>query len=95
MRTDVKFISKEQITHSNFPDGEVLANDDLKYQRQERLVKGMVLGNSYKKKIDILFETSKGMSQVKTTIWATTNRAVLLKGGISIPIHCIHDVIIN
>ena len=38
------------------------------------------------------FEDSEGLKQVETTIWATTDKRIILKGGVVIPIIRIHEV---
>jgi hypothetical protein len=54
----------------------------------------MILGNTYHAKVKIIFETTTGYYEVEPTVWATTDDFVLLKGGVYLPMKCIHDVII-
>ena len=85
-------VRKENIPTLHFDSHEVLGTDFEKQQRRENLYKAMVLGNTYKKKVTIRFETDEGSKEVQTTIWAATDDSVLLKGGIHIPIRCIREV---
>ncbi|MCX6351859.1 MAG: hypothetical protein NTX03_08345 [Bacteroidetes bacterium] len=78
----------------NFTGEEVLSNDFAKKKRVSDLYRAMILGNLYHVKCRIVFETKKGLRDVETTVWAATDKFVSLKGGISIPVGCIHQVIV-
>jgi len=85
-------IEKEQISKLNFVDKEVLLTESEYKERRESLYRAMILGNAYHGKVKIIFETTDGSKQVETTIWATTENSIILKGGVVIPIHCIWEV---
>jgi uncharacterized protein (UPF0248 family) len=51
-----------------------------------------MLSNLYHNKVKIVFEDREGAKMVETTIWATTDAAIMLKGGVVIPIHRIHSI---
>ncbi|MBL4654850.1 MAG: hypothetical protein JKY33_03395 [Bacteroidia bacterium] len=76
----------------HYPKGEVLLSLEDVTLRKAMLERATTLGNAYHSKVKIDFETTNGIKEVETTIWATTEKYVLLKGGIAIPIHCILDV---
>ncbi len=42
--------------------------------------KAMHLGNGYKSKARIIFETTEGLREVETTVWVATHDAISLKG---------------
>lgn len=86
------FIQKELIPHFHFADHEVLIMEDEKKKRKELLYRAMILGNAYHAKVKITFETTDGVKQVETTVWATTEGNIILKGGIVVPIHAIWEV---
>jgi len=50
------------------------------------------LGNEFKGKTLVTFETSTGPKSVQTTIWSVTDNHLLLKGGVDIPLKSIIDV---
>jgi len=50
------------------------------------------LGNEYKGKTHITFETTQGPMEVETTVWSLTNDFLQLKGGTLIPLHSIIDI---
>jgi hypothetical protein len=90
--TMAALIEKEQISGLKFPDSEVLATKDQVKSRSVNLERALKLGNLEHNKIKIVFEDSEGMKQVETTVWGVTDKRVILKQGVVIPIHRIHDV---
>jgi hypothetical protein len=91
-------VLKVQINNFKFVATEVLETpetpEDIS-KRKAALEKAMILGNGYRTKTIIVFETTEGFKQVETHIWASTEKDVTLKGGILIPIRCIHQVNFN
>ena len=86
-------VEKELIPNLAIANNEVLIDEKQRTERSELLYQAMLLGNSYKNKVKIVFNTLSGPASVETTIWATTDRNVILKGGIFIPVCCILQVI--
>ena len=85
-------IEKEDIGNLVFPSGEVLMSAEAIEQRRLALERAVVLGNTYKGKTKIVFEDSESIRQIETHIWGLTDKRVILKQGIVIPIHRIHEV---
>jgi hypothetical protein len=85
-------INKEDINALHFISYEVLDNDEQKSNRKSDLEKAMKLGNSDHGKVKIVFAAETGYFEVETTVWASTDGNVTLKGGVTIPIHCISKV---
>jgi len=79
-------VEKEQIAHLKFPEGEVLHDPLAVAERRKRLGKATFLGNIEHNKIRIYFEDNEGLKEVNTTIWATTQKNIVLKYGMVIPI---------
>lgn len=81
-------IAKEQIADYQiipaFVDKSEYWQDELKY--------GVRLGNEYKGKSVITFETTQGPRSVETTIWNVTDQFVGLKSGMNIPLSSIIDI---
>lgn len=50
------------------------------------------LGNEFKGKTNITFETTQGPRSVSTTVWSVTDNYLQLKGGMSIPLNSIIEV---
>ncbi len=85
-------IEKEIVASLRFPENEVLNNPESIAQRARDIERGMLLGNNYKGKVKILFEDSQGRKQIETTIWGFTDKRVLLKRDLVIPIHRVHSL---
>ena len=50
------------------------------------------LGNEFKGKTSITFETTQGPRIVSTTVWSVSRDFLQLKGGMNIPVNSIIDV---
>lgn len=85
-------IEKEQVPHLKFPADEVLKSKELIKQRYSDLQRAMTLGNLEHAKIKVIFEDAEGLKQVETTVWGVTDKRIILKQGVVIPIHRIHEV---
>jgi hypothetical protein len=85
-------IEKEKISGLKFPEMDVLANGEDMKTRTLNLERALKLGNLEHNKIKIVFEDTEGVKQVETTVWGVTDKRVILKKGVVIPIHRIHDV---
>lgn len=87
-------IPKEEIFLHKFITYDVLRNTDERIERQSALEKAVRLGNSFKGKVRLVFETLDGTYGVETTIWETSEDFVVLKGAVTIPVNAIRQVII-
>ncbi len=85
-------IEKENISGLKFPDTDVLTSKEEIKNRISNLERALKLGNLEHNKIKIIFEDSEGIKQVNTTVWGVTDKRVILKQGVVIPIHRIHEV---
>lgn len=85
-------VEKESIAQMIFPGKEVLHSEEARRKRHHELELATTLGNIEHYKIKIIFEDKEGLKQVNTTIWATTDSRIILKGGVVIPINRIHEV---
>ena len=92
VEVNVKSIEKESISRLTFLDEEVLTTNFERNIRARNLFRAMLLGNTYKIKAKITFSSNDGINQVYTTIWATTEKYVILKRGVVIPINSILDI---
>lgn len=89
---NVPIVEKESLKNMIFPREEVLKSVDMARDRRAMLERATVLSNLYHNKVKIVFEDRDGSKMVDTTIWATTDSAIMLKGGVVIPIHRIHSI---
>ncbi len=58
-------------------------------ERNRRLYLAMLMGNNFHSKVRVIFNTVEGYKEIFTTIWATTEKFILLKGGTFIPLEAI------
>ena len=86
-------IEKECIAFLKFPDNDVLKSADEIKIRNANLDRALKLGNLEHNKIRIVFEEDEAVKQVETTVWGVTDKRVILKKGVLIPIHRIHEIL--
>ena len=89
---NITLVDKENVPFLNFPKEDVLNEKKERSQRCTSLFKAMCLGNLERQKVTILFKDDKGMKQVETTIWGVTNKRVILKKAINLPINRVLSV---
>ena len=85
-------VEKEEIDNLKFPNEEVLQSTDDIGKREMEINRALTLGNLEHSKIKIIFEDSEGLKKVETTIWGVTDKRIILKQGIVLPIHRIHEL---
>jgi hypothetical protein len=90
--TQPSIVEKSVIGGLCFPGDDVLNTVEAISKRRSDAERAMILGNNYKGKVKIIFQDSDGMKQVETTIWSVTERWILLKTGMNIPLHRIHEI---
>lgn len=93
METNFELIEKEVIEKLHFPETEVLEDKEEILQRNSELERAMSLGNLEHNKTRIYFEDDKSKKVVETTVWGITDKRVILKKGVVIPIHRIYKTI--
>ena len=85
-------IEKEKIETLKFPTEEVLFDEVLIKERESELNRALALGNLEHSKIKIYFEDDKSRKLVETTVWGVTDKRVILKQGVVIPINRVHKI---
>lgn len=85
-------IEKEKIETLKFPQEEVLIDVQLINERNAELNRALTLGNLEHTKIKIYFEDDKSRKLVETTVWGVTDKRVILKQGVVIPINRVHKI---
>lgn len=88
----IPVIPKEEVAKFKFVAEDVLKTDEERKERLGKLEKAMLLGNGYKTKVKITFETMEGARKVETTVWEASEDQLLIKGDTLIPIHAILEV---
>jgi hypothetical protein len=92
MKTTFDAIEKEQIGTLKFPSNEVLHDAQLITERNSDLSRALSLGNLEHTKIKIYFEDNQSRKLVETTVWGVTDKRVILKQGVVIPINRVHKI---
>lgn len=82
------FIEKEDIVKHHI----IPATEDKTEFWKEKLNYSVRLGNEFKSKTTITFNTDKGPRSVCTTVWSLTENYIQLKAGVLIPLNSIVDV---
>jgi len=88
----IPLIPKEEVSKYRFVAHDVLTTEDERKERFGKLQKAMLLGNGYKAKVKITFETNEGPRKIETTVWEASEDQVMIKSDMMIPIHSIVDV---
>jgi len=87
-------VQKELLDTIHFPKQEVLSDIEQIKQRIDSAKRAMLLGNSTDNhKVKIIFEDTEGMKMIETTVWGVTDKYLLLKRGMSLPLHRIHEIL--
>lgn len=92
MTATFETIAKEKIETLKFPNEEVLKDKDLIKERETELNRALALGNLEHTKIKIYFEDDQSRKLVETTVWGVTDKRVILKQGVVIPINRVHKI---
>lgn len=90
--TSPQSIEKEKVVNLKFPVEDVLTSSDEIKQRRADLERALTLGNLEHHKMKIIFKDDEGVKSVETTIWGVTDKRVILKHGMVIPIHRIYEI---
>jgi hypothetical protein len=90
--SNYQLIDKEAIAELKFPESDVLSANDAQKERIADLNRALSLGNLEQHKIKIYFEDNVSHKVVNTTIWGLTDKRVILKKGVVIPINRVHKV---
>lgn len=87
-----QIIDKETIAQLRFPAEELKRSKEDQQKLMEKLKDATSLGNMDHHKCRITFHDDQGLKVVETTIWATGEKNIVLKHGMTIPIHRIVEV---
>ena len=82
-----EIVEKEKIADLKFPSDEILKDPEAIKNRTIDLERALKLGNIEHGKIKIVFQDDERIKQVDTTIWGVTDKRIILKQGVVIPIN--------
>ncbi|MCL7986828.1 hypothetical protein M8998_02620 [Sphingobacterium sp. lm-10] len=81
-------IEKEEIEQYKFVPAEVDRTDEF----ASKLSGALRLGNEFKSKVALTFMTEDGAKRVETTVWSLTEKYIVLKAGVLIPMRSLINV---
>lgn len=85
---EAEFIEKEEVINYHFAEADSKNNQVTK----DKLERAVRLGNEYKSKTYITFQTNEGPKRIETTVWTLTDEYIQIKGGVSIPLKSLIDI---
>ncbi|SEL04961.1 hypothetical protein [Parapedobacter koreensis] len=88
MITTVELIPKEDIPKYRLAK----ASEDHSRELRPKLQGALRLGNEFKSKATITFQTLDGPKRVETTVWTLTDDALQIKNGVVLPLGSLLDV---
>ncbi|HIY76968.1 MAG TPA: hypothetical protein H9825_11970 [Candidatus Sphingobacterium stercorigallinarum] len=59
---------------------------------REKLTGAVRLGNEFKSKTTIVFNTEEGPMRIETTVWSLTDKYIQIKHGILIPLKSLIEI---
>ncbi len=83
-----ELINKEQVNNYKFleaPKSEIT----IEASKLNAVVR---LGNEFKTKVSIAFQTDQGPKKIETTVWSVTEKYLQIKNGVSIPLKSLIDI---
>ncbi|WP_162051976.1 hypothetical protein [Pontibacter pamirensis] len=93
MTNPIPLVEKEQLPSFSFAQEDVLADLAARNKRRWDLSRATSLGNAYRGKVEITFQTADGeKKRVDTTVWTVDDQFMVLKAGRYIPINSVLGV---
>lgn len=83
-----QIIEKEHVSDYRI----IPAEEDKSTVLREKLLSAQRLGNEFKSKTTIVFQTEDGPKRIETTVWSLTEQYVQIKSGVLIPLKSIIEV---
>lgn len=85
---EAEFIEKEEVINYHFAE----ADSKNYHVTKDQLERAVRLGNEFKSKTYITFQTNEGPKRIETTVWTLTDEYIQIKGGVSIPLKSLIDI---
>lgn len=81
-------IEKESISNYKI----IAANSNNVDELRAKLNDAQRLGNEFKSKVDIVFNTEDGAKRIETTVWSVTENYLQIKNGVLLPLSSIISI---
>lgn len=85
---EAEFIEKEEVINYHFAE----ADSKNYHVTKDQLERAVRLGNEFKSKTYITFQTNEGPKRIETTVWTLTDEYIQIKSGVSIPLKSLIDI---
>jgi hypothetical protein len=86
-------VEKEQIQDLHYPSQVSEKTVDRKSDLLGKCRTALSLGNLHKVKCTIFFNDAEGLKKVNTTIWGLFDEHIVLKGGVSLNLRYVEDIV--
>lgn len=83
-----ELINKEDLINYKI----IKASEDQRSMLQSKLNNALRLGNEFKAKSTIVFQTTEGPKRIETTVWTLTEDYLQIKSGMTIPLNSLIDL---
>lgn len=83
-----ELINKEDLLHYKV----IKAPEDHSDLLRHKLNGALRLGNEFKSKSTIVFQTTEGPKRIETTVWTLTDDYLQIKSGMVIPLNSLIDI---
>jgi len=83
-----ELIEKEEINVHEFLPADIQLSEEM----LSKISSAQRLGNEFKSKAYIAFNTRQGVKKVSTTVWSVTEKYLQLKNNVHVPITSIVDI---
>lgn len=88
-------IEEEELLKVVFKKGSKMYIQEQIKSRDQKLFMAMLMGNNYCENVRILFNTEDGEREIISRVWARTDKYIVLKGGMFIPLGSVIDIILE
>jgi len=85
---EAELIQKEEVSQYHL----IKAEAGHKNVTKEKLERALRLGNEFKSKTVITFQTENGPKKIETTVWSVTDEFIQIKGGVALPLYSLIDI---
>jgi hypothetical protein len=90
-----RILQQEQLLTVAFKnDNNLYVQEQIK-MKDQKLYMAMLMGNNYYNNVRIIFNTEEGESEIISRVWARTDKFIVLRGGVFIPINSVIDIILD
>ena len=92
---NAKKLDNDQILKVAFKNDNNMSVQENINMKDQKLYMAMLMGNNYYNNVRIIFNTEEGESEIVSRIWARTDKFIVLRGGVFIPINSVVDIILD